>query len=43
MKAPTKSGKFIINVNFLKNGKRIDVVILRQKQRFIFDRTQRGY
>jgi hypothetical protein len=43
MKAPTKKGKIIINVNFVKNGKCIDVVILRPKKRDFRSRTQRGH
>jgi hypothetical protein len=43
MKAPTNKGKIIINVNFVKNGKRFNVVILRPKKRTLRSRTQRKY
>ena len=43
MKHQIKGAKIIINVNFVKNGKRFDVVVLRPKKRTLRSRTQRGY
>jgi hypothetical protein len=43
MKHQIKGAKIIINVNFVKNGKRFNVVILRPKKRDFRSRTQRGH
>ena len=43
MKHQIKGAKIIIYVNFVKNGKRFDVVVLRPKKRTLRSRAQRGY